>query len=102
MEQDIVINGIKYIPEAQNDSPVKIVVLQRGWVAIGRWGRDGSDCKLTDASIIRKWGTTKGLGELASGPLSDTILDKAGIIGFDYLTVVCTIECDEESWKSEL
>ena len=46
-----------------NDGSVRICVLQRGWVVVGRFSQIGSECRLTDANIIRNWGTTKGLGK---------------------------------------
>ena len=85
------------------DGGVKIVVLQRGWVAIGRYSQEGQDCKLTDAAIIRKWGTTKGLPELVSGPTKDTILDKTDKpIRFHELTVVLSLDAEEAGWKKHL
>lgn len=100
----ITVEGREYIPadtvaEAKGD--VKIVVLQRGWVMIGRLERIGSDCKLHNSFNVRRWGTTQGLGELASkGKQKDTLLDKNyGIVEFDYLTVVATISCAEDKWE---
>jgi len=86
------------------ESDIKIVVLQRGWVQVGVFERDGADCKLYNASVIRKWGTSKGLGQLAKeGPLSETVLDKChGSVCFDYLTVVFTLSCKESVWKNAL
>jgi hypothetical protein len=102
MTDIVTINDIKYIPLTE-DSPIKIVILQRGWVMIGRFKRDGQDCTLTNAHVIRKWGTTSGLGQLAEeGIQSETILDKAGMVQFDYLTVVATIDCNESKWKSKI
>ena len=100
---NIVVDGIKYTP-ATDESPIKIVILQRGWCMIGRFERDGSDCKLRDAAVIRRWGTTKGLGEIAEGgPTDSTELDKCyGVVGFDYLTVVATIDCEETAWENVL
>jgi len=100
---NIVVDGIKYTP-ANEESPIKIVILQRGWCMIGRFERDGSDCKLRDAVVIRRWGTTRGLGEIAEGgPTDQTELDKCyGVVGFDYLTVVATIDCKEAAWESVL
>ena len=84
-------------------SDIKIVILQRGWVMIGRFERNGNDCKLHNASVIRSWGTTKGLGELALGKTESTKLDKChGIVQFDYLTVVATIDCEVDAWTKEL
>jgi len=82
----------------------KIVVLQRGWVVIGKMEREGSQCKLHKASVIRSWGTSKGLGELAlEGPKSSTKLDPCnGLVEFDYLTVVLTISVNEEIWANHL
>lgn len=100
--ETITVNGKVYYSEPkQFDGPIKIVILQRGWVMIGRLERNGSDCKLHNASVIRKWGTTRGLGELAEkGKLSDTILDECGgVVEFDWLTVVATIAVDETKWK---
>ena len=101
--KEIIVDGQKYYP-ANSDSKIKIVILQRGWVMVGRFERNGSDCTLFDASVIRSWGTTKGLGELAkNGPTESTKLDKCnGIVEFDYLTVVATISVEEKSWEKEV
>lgn len=109
MTQDkVTINGVEYVrkglDQIEHSGDIKIVVLQRGWIMVGRFERNGQDCKLHNASVIRRWGTTKGLGEIASGgPTSSTILDKCGgVVGFDYLTVVHTLDCNEAKWKSAL
>lgn len=106
---EIEVNGIKYVPKGsvpmpQPNGDIKIVILQRGWVMIGRFERNGSDCKLHNASVIRNWGTKRGLGELAmEGKKPNTILDKCGgLVEFDYLTVVATISVDEKKWVNEL
>jgi len=101
--KNVIIDGIEYAPIKIN-SDIKIVILQRGWIMVGRLERDGSDCKLHNASVIRKWGTTKGLGEIAkNGPTDKTILDPTnGLVEFDYLTVVASITCEEKKWVKEL
>ena len=102
------IDGVDCIPASEvsqnSDSPVKILILQRGWAMVGRFEKKGSECKLLDASVIRIWGTTKGLGEIAKdGPTSSTKLDKCnGLVEFDYLTVVASIACNEDNWKKYL
>lgn len=104
----ISINGKTYYASkpqaAEYSGDYKIVVLQRGWVMVGKLEKNGSECKLHDASVIRNWGTTKGLGEIAmGGPTSSTKLDKCGgVVEFDYLTVVATIAVNEAKWKSAL
>ena len=97
----VIIDDEKYVSEKEViKGNVKIVILQRGWNMVGRFERNGSDCKLSGASVIRVWGTIKGLGEIAlHGPTSKTVLDRCnGVVEFDYLTVVATISCDEFKW----
>lgn len=99
----IVVDGVEYAP-LTIEGDVKIVILQRGWILVGKFERKGSDCKLYNASVIRNWGTTKGLGEIAEkGPTSTTKLDPCyGIVEFDYLTVVATIAVNEKKWEASL
>lgn len=80
----------------------RIVVLQRGWVAVGNLDRSNApQLKLENASIVRRWGTSEGLGELASkGPQPDTKLDKAGTLEFHELAVVTTFVTDAEKWAA--
>lgn len=98
----IKIDDVEYVKATPSDSPVKIVVLQRGWVCVGRFEQDGDECKLLDASVIRVWGTTTGLGELTTGPTAKTVLDKAGTVRFHALTVVLMLDCEESSWAAKL
>ncbi len=85
------------------DRPVRIVILQRGWVMVGRFSQTGTSCLLEDAAVIRIWGTSRGLGEIAlSGPTSKTILDKAGTVRFHELTVVASLDCETDKWSSVL
>jgi len=101
----IIIDGVEDAStQKTGELPVKIVVLQRGWVVIGYYERQGSDCKLHKASIIERWGTTEGLGQLAQhGTQENTRLRKTnGLVEFDILTQVFSIECNEEKWKNEL
>ena len=105
---ELVIDGETYIPKGSvvlepKNSDIKIVVLQRGWIMIGRYSQDGDNCSLENAYVIRTWGTTKGLGELAlEGKQSGTKLDKAGQVSFHALTVVATINCVDTLWDSVL
>lgn len=103
---ELEINGITYVPKdsiqqtKEFTGDIKIVVLQRGWIYIGRFERNGNDCKLHNAYNIRTWGTTKGLGELVNGATSSTKLDKCeGVVEFDWLTIVHTITVDAKKWS---
>jgi hypothetical protein len=85
----------------KNGAEIRIVVLQRGWVVVGKFSQDGDQCQLEAAKVVRRWGTTKGLGELAtSGPLTNTVLDPAPTVRFHALTVIATIDCDQAKWAS--
>jgi len=90
----------KHTPAPVKSSMVtKIVVLQRGWVLVGKYSREGDECLLLDSSVIRRWGTTKGLGELAiNGPLKDTILEPAGTCRFHRGAEVLVLDCEESKW----
>jgi hypothetical protein len=105
-DEQVEVNGKIYVPQSEKQlSPnylgdIKIVVLQRGWVYIGRFQRDGNNCKLSNAYCIRTWGTTKGLSELVNGATISTKLDKCdGVVEFDWLTTCFTISVKEEAWK---
>jgi hypothetical protein len=93
--------SLKQSPETTGE--IRIVILQRGWVLVGYFSQDAEKCKLEKASVIRQWGTSKGLGEIAvSGPTSKTILDPAPTVHFHELTIIATIECVRSAWSSKL
>lgn len=82
---------------------VKIAVLQRGWVFVGRYFKEGTACRLENSFVIRNWGTTQGLGEIASkGPTDATKLDSSGTVSFNELTIVVLLDCEEKAWKSKI
>jgi len=84
-------------------SRIKIAILQRGWVYIGKYSENGDACKLENAYCIRRWGTEKGLGQLAlEGKQDETVLDKAGIVQFHKLTTVALIDVDDKLWEKEI
>lgn len=103
--ETITVNGKTYYSEQpqQITGNLKIVVLQRGWILIGNFEQDKDKCKLHNASVIRIWGTTKGLGELVDGPTSTTKLDKChGVVEFNELTMVLSISAREDKWLGKL
>ncbi len=73
----------------------KIVIGQRGWVWVGDVSVANDWTTLTNASVIRVWGTDKGLGQLAkSGPTSKTVLDKCGTVRIPTLAIVGMIDLE--------
>lgn len=106
----ITINDEVYVAEKdvnaqlkkQNIKPTKkqIVILNRGWVVVGNYSEKGDECTLADASVIRVWGTTKGLGELAeNGPMTNTKLDPCPNVHFNKLTMVARMDVNEANWS---
>ena len=96
------VDGVEYVKKEKSED-IRIVVLQRGWVMVGRFSQDGEKCVLTNAYNVRRWGTSKGLGELAEeGPLTDTKLDKCPDVRFHELTVVLTVDCEVKKWSQKL
>jgi len=108
--ETMMIDDVKYVREdsitraPQPTGAIKIVILPRGWNMIGHFSQEGPNCKLEKASVIRRWGTTAGLGELAlKGPLANTILDPCPLpVEFHELTVIATLGCVEGVWASKL
>ena len=76
-----------------------IVVLDRGFVYIGNVTLDTDWCLIEKAKNIRVWGTTKGLGELVSGPTSSTKLDQVGTVRAPMRAVISVIDVDGAKWK---
>lgn len=104
MTDTININGTTYIRQdaITHNSEIKIVVLQRGWVVVGRYVDTDDRVMLSDAHVIERWGTTEGLGQLRNGPLAETRLRKAGAVEAPLLGVVLTIACDADAWAGHL
>lgn len=107
MEQvinELEVNGKTYVLKGSKpsvDGPIKIAILQRGWVFVGRFKKDGSDCRLENASCIRQWGTTKGIGELCDGPTFKTVLDPCQTVRFHEMTIVALLDVSEAGWSKK-
>lgn len=103
MENEIVINGVAYVRRQPPSDDIRIVVLHRGHVIVGRYERSGDDVVVRNASVIRVWGTTRGLGEIAAGgPTAKTVLDRCGTVRVHALAVILTIDCEGAKWTSKL
>lgn len=82
---------------------IKIVVLQRGWIVVGNVTHEGDEVVVSESSVVRRWGTTRGIGEIAiNGPTTSTILDPVGTVRAHKLAVVLTIDCEPEKWTNHL
>lgn len=76
-----------------------IVVADRGFVYVGNTTVDEKFTVITDAQNIRRWGTKKGLGELAlEGPKAETALDSVGVVRIPARAVISIIETEAKLW----
>lgn len=79
----------------------QIVIAQRGWVFVGDVERSGDDVTINNAQCIRRWGATKGLGELAkNGPQKNTVLDDMGTVRLHQLAVVASLDVEVTKWPA--
>lgn len=79
---------------------IQIVIAQRGWVFVGEVSEEGDKVIIKKAKNIRRWGTTKGLGEIAmGGPTAHTVLDDMGTVTLHVLTIVARIDCNGGKWS---
>jgi hypothetical protein len=87
-------------------SPLFIYVCERGFVLVGRPrpqlpGDSALFVTLDDVAVVRRWGTSSGLGELASeGPKGDTVLDREpDEVQLNILCIYRRIPCNHSAWK---
>jgi len=99
----IKINEVEYIRKGLDDETkgdIKIAVLDRGFVYVGRVSDvDDNFLVLTSAKNVRKWGTSKGLGELVNGPLPGTVLDPVGTVRVPFRALMHLIDVSQSKWK---
>lgn len=84
------------------DHGLAIVVADRGWVWVGQVTDDGGQfVKIAGARCVRRWGTSEGLGELASkGPLANTRLDAPSDIKVSSRAVIAIVPCEPAAWNA--
>ena len=78
---------------------LKIVILDRGHVLVGNVKVDGDWIETTNASVIRRWGTTRGLGQIAmGGPTPETKLDPIGTVRSPIRALIGLVDCEAAKW----
>jgi hypothetical protein len=77
-----------------------IVVCDRGFIYVGMVEYTEQFAVITNAYNIRKWGTTKGLGELArDGNNPNTKLDACPTVRIPSRAIISIIESEAAKWK---
>jgi hypothetical protein len=80
--------------EAVSMGPQQIVIVDRGWVYVGQAEESVDKITIRNARVIRIWGTTAGLGQLAEGgPTPTTKLDPIGTVVAPMRAVISIIAC---------
>lgn len=95
----IKIDDVEYVRKTAAPGDMKIVVLDRGFVYIGRVEIRDDFVHIREAQNIRKWGTTRGLGELVNGPTASTALDPVGVVIAPVRALISLIDVDESKWN---
>ncbi len=76
-------------------------MLDRGFVYVGKVSRQGDDLVIEDAKNVRRWGTERGLGQLASeGPQPNTRLDPTPLITAPLKSLIYLIDCEPSKWAA--
>lgn len=84
-------------------SELAIVIADRGHIWVGTVSRDGDETIVRNGAAVRLWGTTKGLGQLATeGPQKDTKLDPVPLVRIAQRAVIAIVPCKESSWTGKL
>lgn len=81
---------------------IQIAVLDKGFVYVGEVATDGAWVYITRAVNVRRWGTTKGLGELVNGPTRNTELDVVGSIRVPFHALQHLIAVEADKWTNKL
>ena len=86
---------------AATDAKLQIAVLDRGFIYVGKVSRRGDTLTIENAKNVRRWGTSRGLGELAAeGPKADTRLDPTPTVTVPLRALIHLIDCEPARWAT--
>jgi len=98
----VIVNGVRYVPEVAS-GPIKILVIECGFVYVGRVDdRDGCDemtISIYNARSLIRWGTSQHLGELVNGPLENTKLGASCTVRVRESKIIHVIEVNQDAWN---
>ena len=105
------IDDIEYVRKDDfeiTNTTIKIVVLDRGFVYVGKpeihIGVNGHPdfLLINEAKNIRQWGTTRGLAELVDGPTNKTTLDGTITVWAPLSALLQIIDVNQNQWKKHI
>ena len=80
---------------------LSLVVADRGFVWVGETQTDDDWVHIKGARVVRRWGTSEGLNELAAkGPLTNTRLDAPADLKVNRKALIAIIPCEAEKWAA--
>lgn len=83
--------------------PTHILVIDSGWVLAGVLEEpEGADyVRASSCVVIRNWGTTNGLGQLAiHGPTEETVLDRCTAPIIPKGRIIFMLPVESGPWKA--
>ena len=99
----LTIDGVVFVAEediAKPSGPIKIVVIERGFVYVGRVSTlDAGTLQIEAARSLIRWGSSQHLGELVNGPLENTKLGAACTVLVRNSQVIHMIEANQDGWS---
>ena len=88
------------------EGEIRILIIDGGRNIVGRLYRHPDlafHWRVESSRIIRQWGTTEGLEQIANdGPTPNTKLDRACNVTVPFRAVVEILDTTEELWESHL
>jgi hypothetical protein len=99
--KELLVDGERFV-RVSDCGEIKIVVLDRGFVYVGRYHTDGEQATIYGARSLIRWGTTKHLGELVHGPTGGTKLGESCTVQASRSKVVHTIEVEQDAWNKHI
>lgn len=100
--KEVTIDGQRYVLACES-GPIKIVVLERGFVYVGRVNEEGDPViVIHGARSIIRWGTSQHLGELVGGPRPETKLGAPCTVQCRISQVIHMIEVDQNGWEKHI
>jgi hypothetical protein len=106
MSKEIVVDGVRYVPASTCGGPIKIAVIERGFIYVGRI--DGSDPFGADSTTIHgarsliRWGSSQHIGELVNGPLENTKLGASCTVHVGKKQIIHFIEVNQDAWTKHI
>lgn len=91
-------SAAELVPDGHSE--LQIVVADRGHVWVGRVAASiGSSLLIKRARVVRRWGTSRGLNQLAvEGPQADTRLDAPADVIVAKRAIIARIPCTASTW----